>query len=97
MCDEGRRPRTGYLEVEGGREVNLDRSSAFGGEGPVAPPEWTMQVRRDGSLYVADISRAGEPMFKVCFDQADIAQDDVQQALAEEARIWINAYLRRCG
>lgn len=44
--------------------MNLDKGSASQTDAPLAPPEWTMELKRDGVQFTAAVSRAGKLMCK---------------------------------
>lgn len=76
--------------------MNLDKASSIATLEPVAPPEWSMDVRREGNQFTAEVKRSAELMCRVSIVRPD--HDDeaaVRAALADKARRWIHEYLER--
>jgi len=39
--------------------MNLDKASAAETDAPLAPPEWTMELKRESSQFTAEVKQAG--------------------------------------
>ncbi len=77
--------------------MNVDKTSAASTDAPLAPPEWTMDMLREGALQTAEVKRAGVVMCRVSLAQAESDQGAARRALADKARRWIQEYLARAG
>ena len=78
--------------------MNLDKASATTTTAPLAPPEWTMDVQKDGIQFTADIKRAGELICRFSVARADSDESAARAVLADKARNWIRTFLaRRAG
>ena len=76
--------------------MNLDKASASTTSEPLAPPEWSMDMRREGNQFTAEVKRSAVVMCRVSVVRPD--DDDeatARAALADKARRWIDDYLRR--
>lgn len=62
---------------------------------PLAPPEWTMEMVKDGAQHIAIVFRMNTPMCRVSVATTERDGDAVRTALAEKARAWIASYLGR--
>lgn len=78
----------------GGR-VNLDKASAASTAAPLAPPDWTMEVRPEGGQYTAVLKRAGVVICRLSVVRPDGDEDSARSALADKARFWVQDYLAR--
>lgn len=74
--------------------MQLDRPGAPHAE-PLAPPEWTMDIDRQGSMLLAEIKLRMKPMCRVSIAAEGLTEDQQRTALAEKARAWIADYLKR--
>lgn len=78
--------------------MNLDKASASTTLEPLAPPEWTMNVTREGKQFTAEVKRSAVVICRVSVVRPD---DDNQAAaraaLADKARRWIDDYLQRAA
>ena len=76
--------------------MNLDKASAATTLEPLAPPEWSMDVMREGQQFTAEVKKSAIVMCRVSVVRPD--DDDeaaARAALADKARRWIDDYLRR--
>jgi len=75
--------------------MNLDKASAGISGAPLAPPDWSMTMQKEGIQFTADIKRAGVLMcrFSVAWPDGDEAA--ARHALADKARYWIDDFLNR--
>lgn len=74
--------------------MKLDRPGAPHKE-PLAPPEWAMDIDRQGSMLSAEIKLRNQRMCRVSVAADGLSEDEQQTALAEKARAWIFEYLSR--
>jgi hypothetical protein len=60
----------------------------------LAPPEWTMEVLKQGHMYTAEVKRS---MLTMCRLSIATGADEAgaRTALARKARLWIHAYLEQ--
>jgi len=75
--------------------MNLDKASAANTTAPLAPPEWTMEVQKDGIQFTADIKRAGELICRISVARTDSDESAARAVLADKARTWIRGFLDR--
>ena len=76
--------------------MNLDRPSASTTLEPLAPPEWSMDVQREGKQLTAEVKRSAVVMCRVSVVRSE--DDDeaaARAALADKAGRWIHDYLQR--
>lgn len=78
--------------------MNLDKTSANTTLEPLAPPEWSMDVRREGKQFTAEVKQSSVVKCRVSVVLPD-DDDEVaaRAALADKARRWIHEYLERSG
>ena len=59
----------------------------------LAPPEWTIDIRKEGNMYTADVkrSRVTKCRLSIATNVGDEAA--ARAALAHKARLWIDASL----
>lgn len=74
--------------------MQLDRPGAPRSE-PLAPPGWTMNIDRQGSMLLAELKLSNQPMCRVSIASDGLTEDQQRTALAEKARTWIADYLKR--
>ena len=72
--------------------MNLDKASASSTSEVPAPPEWSMDVKRDGAQFIAEIKRSAVVMCRVSVVRPDDDEDAARAALADKARRWIHDY-----
>ena len=92
-------PQGGYFGPAVGNErgMNLDKASAADTEAPLAPPEWTMELARDGSHFTAAVARSGVVLCRLSAMGAAGDEPKIRRALANKARWWIHEFLARNG
>ena len=75
--------------------MNLDKANAGISGAPLAPPDWSMAMQKEGIQFTADIKRAGVLM--CCFSVACPDGDEAaaRHALADKARYWIDDFSNR--
>ena len=74
--------------------MNLDRASAVTTWEPLAPPEWGMDVKREGNQFTAEVTRSAVVMCHVSVVRPDDDDEPAAvAALADKARRWIHEYL----
>lgn len=74
--------------------MKLDRPDAPHEE-PLAPDDWSMDMERDGSLFIAVVKRCHTPMCRLSVAAGDLKEANARTWLAEKARHWIYEYLNR--
>ena len=76
--------------------MNLDRASAATTSEPLAPPEWSMDVRREGHQFTAEVKQSAVLMCRLSVVRPDDDDEAAARALlADKARRWIHDYLVR--
>ena len=76
--------------------MNLDKASATTTSEPLAPPEWSMDVRREGHQFTAEVKRSAILICRLSIVRPDDDDETAARAiLADKARRWIHDYLRR--
>lgn len=58
---------------------------------PLAPPEWTMEMVKDGAQHIAIVFRMNTPMCRVSVATTERDGDAVRTALAEKAELGLPA------
>jgi hypothetical protein len=61
----------------------------------LAPPEWTMEVLKQGDMYTADVKRSMQTMCRLSIAPGVGDEAGARTALAHKARLWIHAYLEQ--
>jgi len=75
--------------------MNVDKDSASQTDAPLAPPDWTMALTREGSQFIAEVARSGMVLCRLSAVGAASDEPSVRRSLADKARWWINEYLSR--
>ena len=75
--------------------MNLDKGSAAQTDAPLAPPEWTMVLNREGSQFTAEVARSGTVMCRLSAVGAPTDEHAARRTLADKARWWIHEFLAR--
>ena len=78
--------------------MNLDKASSITTLEPLAPPDWSMDVRHEGRQITAEVKRSSVLMCRVSIvrpDDDDYDEAAARAALADKARRWIHDYLVR--
>ena len=63
--------------------MNLDKASAASTSAPLAPPDWSMEVEREGSQFTAVVKRAGAVICGLSVVRPDGDEVAARTALAE--------------
>lgn len=77
--------------------MNVDKGSAAQTDAPLAPPDWTMALQREGGQYTAVVARSGKVLCRLSAAGAASDEAAVRRALADKARWWIHEFLGRTG
>lgn len=77
--------------------MNVDKGSAAQTNAPLAPPDWTMKLLREGSQFTAEVARAGKVLCRLSAFGTASDEPVVRRELADKARWWIHEYLGRNG
>ena len=77
--------------------MNVDKGSAAQTDAPLAPPDWTMALKREGSQFIAEVARSGKVLCRLSAVGAASDEPAVRRALADKARRWIHEFLGRNG
>lgn len=75
--------------------MNLDKQGPPERPELLAPPEWSMDLIREGTLYTVIVKRAFEPMCRLSIATTVGDEQAARTALAHKARLWIHEYLDR--
>ena len=78
--------------------MNLDKASVTTTLEPLAPPEWTMDVQREGRQFTAEVKQSAVLMCRVSVVLPEEKDEAAARAiLADKARRWIHEYLVRAA
>lgn len=75
--------------------MNLDKASATTTAEPLAPPEWTMEVHRQGCQFTADLKRSNVLICRLSVMRPESEETAARADLADAARRWIHEYVNR--
>jgi hypothetical protein len=75
--------------------MNLDKIGPPDGPEYLAPPEWTINVHREGSQSVGVVMLRLQPMCRLSIASPEGGEEAARTALANKARHWIHDYLNR--
>ena len=75
--------------------MNLDPLGPRDGQETLAPPEWTMDLQRDGVMYRGIVKRAYVEVCRIAVASEGLTEATARTALAHKARAWISDYLSR--
>lgn len=75
--------------------MNLDKASAGETDAPLAPRDWTMELTRVGSQFIAEVEQANVIRCRLSAFAAASDEPKVRRELADKARWWIHEFLGR--
>jgi len=75
--------------------MNVDKASAEKTTAPLAPPDWTMDLKKEGIQFTAEVKRSGVLLCRLSAVGAESDESAVRRDLADKARWWIHEYLGR--
>lgn len=77
--------------------MNEDKTNSPEPDESLIPPEWTIEIRREGFQYIAEIKLGGAALFKLSTVRAPPDEAAAHRELSDKAKQWVDEYLARNG